>query len=242
MPELDYDRAIEIAEGVYWLGFYDANAKFHCNPYLIMDHGESVIIDPGSIPHFPIVARKTVSLVQPGEISHIILGHQDPDLCGAVPVLEKLIGRDDLRIVAHRKAATFITYYGITSPFFYPEDNDYRLVLRSGRELRFIFTPYSHAPGAIMTYDTQTRVLFSSDIFSGMSSNWSLFAHEDYVEDVINFSQKHFPPGDIMRRNLARIESLDISMIAPQHGSIIEKEEVAKYIELLKNIECGIDL
>ena len=36
MPEFDYDRAIEIAEGVYWIGYYDEKASFHCNPYLII--------------------------------------------------------------------------------------------------------------------------------------------------------------------------------------------------------------
>jgi flavorubredoxin len=45
-----------------------------------------------------------------------------------------------------------------------------------------------------------------------------------------------------VRKNLTKIESLDISMIAPQHGSIIQKEEVTKYIELLKNLGRGTDL
>ena len=242
MPEFDYDQAIEIADDVYWIGYYDENASFHCNPYLIIDDAGSIVIDPGSIPHFPIVARKIVSCIQPGQISHIILSHQDPDLCGGLPVLEKLIGRDDLKLVAHHKAAVFVAYYGVTSSFFYPEDNDYRLILKNGRELRFIFTPYSHAPGSIMTYDTRTKILFSGDVFSGMSKDWKLFADESYKENVIQFSEYNFPPGDVMKKNLAKIESLDISMIAPQHGSIIKEEEVSKYIELLKNLEYGVDL
>jgi len=242
MPEFDYDQAIEIAEGVYWIGYYDEEASVHCNPYLIIDDDESIVIDPGSIPHFPIVSRKIVSRIHPRQIGYIILSHQDPDLCGGLPVLEKIIGRDDLKLVAHRKAAIYIAYYGVTSPFFLPEDNDYRLILKSGRELKFVFTPYAHGPGTIVTYDTRTKILFSGDIFGGMSRDWELFANESSEENVIQFSQVIFPPGDVMKKNLAKIESLDISMVAPQHGSIIKREEVSKYIELLKNLECGIDL
>ena len=34
--DLDYKEYIEIAPGVYWVGFYDKKAGLHCNPYLIV--------------------------------------------------------------------------------------------------------------------------------------------------------------------------------------------------------------
>lgn len=242
MLEYDYDQAIEIAEGVYWIGHYNEKATLICNPYLIMEDDESIIIDPGSVLHFPVVARKIVSLIQPERISHIILSHHDPDSCSSLPILEKLIGRHDLKLVAHRKASIFVAYYGVSSSFLHPEENGHHLILRSGREIQFVSTPHSHAPGAIMTYDTRSKILFSTHVFSGISVRWKLFAENGYERDVIRFSQAYFPPSDAVRKNLTKIESLDISMIAPQHGSIIQKEEIPKYIELLKNLECGTDL
>ncbi len=242
MPDIDYDQAVEIAEGVYWVGYYDENAELYCNPYLIVDDGEGIVIDPGCIPHFPIVARKIVSLIQPNKISHIVLSHQDPDICSSLPVMERIIANDNLELIAHRKAAVFIQFSGSKAPFLYPEDNDYHHILKSGRELKFIFTPYSHAPGSIMTYDTQTKILFTGDVFGGTSEEWTLFAGENYERNVIDFSQVYFPSGDVLRKNLAKIETLDISMIAPQHGSIISRDEAPRYIELLKNLECGIDI
>ena len=47
---LNYDRVIQIAEGTYWIGFCDIEAGLHCNPYLIIDGEEAVVIDGGSRP------------------------------------------------------------------------------------------------------------------------------------------------------------------------------------------------
>ena len=41
----EYKNPIEIAEGIYWVGFYDAQSGLHCNPYLINDNDEVVVID-----------------------------------------------------------------------------------------------------------------------------------------------------------------------------------------------------
>lgn len=34
---LQYANPIEIAEGVYWIGFADSKVGLYCNPYLIID-------------------------------------------------------------------------------------------------------------------------------------------------------------------------------------------------------------
>ena len=39
---------IEIAEGIYWLGYTNNNVGLHCNPYLIREGDEAVLIDGGS--------------------------------------------------------------------------------------------------------------------------------------------------------------------------------------------------
>ena len=49
----NYESSVEIAEGIYWVGFYDAQSGLHCNPYLIIDHDEAVVIDGGSRPDLP---------------------------------------------------------------------------------------------------------------------------------------------------------------------------------------------
>ena len=70
MSQQNYQDAIEIAPQIYWVGVYDPKAHFHCNPYLLVNGGESVLFDPGPMPHFPTIARKVSSVVKFEDIFH----------------------------------------------------------------------------------------------------------------------------------------------------------------------------
>ena len=49
---------IEIATGIYWLGYAADNLGLHCNPYLILEGEEAVLIDGGSRDDFSNVMLK----------------------------------------------------------------------------------------------------------------------------------------------------------------------------------------
>lgn len=238
--ELDISEPIQIADGVHWIGFEDTSAGFHCNPYLLVDGGEAILFDPGSVQHFPIVLSKLVKLISLDQISHIIVTHQDPDLCGAIPKFEELIYGvgSSLKIATHTRASVLVAHYGVRSEFYCVDQNGWRLTMRSGRELKFIFTPYMHFPGSFMTFDDKTGILFSGDVFGALSFDWSIYANEYYMEAMKAFHENYMPSSEIVNSGMRKLEKLDIKMIAPQHGSIINKD-VASYIETLKNLECG---
>lgn len=89
--ELDYSDYVEIAEGVFWVGFADETAGIHCNPYLIVDNNEAVLIDSGSRNDFSTVMLKIMRTgTNPGNIKRLIYQHYDPDLCGNIP--QSIIG------------------------------------------------------------------------------------------------------------------------------------------------------
>ncbi|MEG3640373.1 MBL fold metallo-hydrolase [Magnetococcus sp. PR-3] len=242
MPQLNYDRPIAITRDIHWVGFHDAEANLHCNPYLLIDDEDVVVFDPGSIPHFPIVTRKIIDLVKPQEITLIIAHHQDPDVCGNLPVIEDVIGRDDLRIAASLNTIRLIRHYGIKSKFHDTSQQGGKLSLRSGRELQFIPTPYLHAPGAIVTYDTKSRSLFSSDLFGAIDHNWALYAGDHFPQSMDSWHQQYMPSNTILAPAMARLSQLQIDRILPQHGSIIEGEQVKVAIEHLRQLPCGLDL
>ena len=243
MSKLNYDDAVNVTRDIHWVGFYDEMANLHCNPYLLIDDHDVILIDPGSIPHFPIVMRKVIDLVNPSEINIVIAQHQDPDVCGNLAVLEDVINRDDLRVTAHTNTIRLIRHYGLRSDFYVVDKNEYGITLRSGRQLEFIFTPYLHSPGAIMTYDRKTRSLFTSDIFGGISENWSLFATgNDFHESMRPWHQQYMPSNQILKDCMQRLESYDIERILPQHGSILEGDQIPEAIRFLSELPCGIDL
>ena len=242
MKQPDYENAVAITRDIHWVGFYDTDARLHCNPYLLIDEKDVVLFDPGSIPHFPIVMRKIIDLVNPSEITCVVAHHQDPDVCGNLAVLEDIINRSDLKILAHSNCTWFIRHYGVRTNPIAVDDIDYQLTLQSGRTLDFLFTPNLHSPGAIVTYDRKTRSLFSSDLFGGISQDWSLFAADGFLEPMKEWHQNIMPANSLLRTFIERLDGMDIDRILPQHGSVLEGDNIRIAKEFLRTLPCGYDL
>jgi flavorubredoxin len=242
MKKYDYDNSIAVTRDIHWVGFYDKEANLHCNPYIMIDEDEVLFFDPGSIPHFPTVMRKVIDLVNPKDISIIIASHQDPDICGNLAVVEDVIENPDLLIAAHSYSIRFIRYYGVHSNFYPVEEQDFKIALKSGRQLEFIFTPYLHSPGSIMTYDPESQSLFSSDIFGALDVNWELFAGDNFIEPMNDFHKIYMPGNQLLKHCMLKLEKMNIRRILPQHGSILEGKQVQTAIQQLKHLSCGFDL
>ena len=242
MVKTNIDNAIAITREIYWVGFFEKTSRLQCNPYLLIDGTDAVLFDPGSIPDFPKVMRKVIDLINPNQITWIVVSHQDPDVCGNLAVVEDVIDCPDLRIAAHLNTVRLIQHLGLRSEFYVVEQPGALLTLRSGRVLRFLHLPYLHSPGAMVTHDQKSGVLFSGDLFGALSKDGNLFSHDGFPHSMDSFHQAYMPSNQVLRAGLARLESLAIKMILPQHGCVIEGADVALAIEHLKQLPCGIDL
>lgn len=236
----DFKQPIEIANSIYWVGMYLENDPFQCHPYFIKNGNESILIDPGSMLEFDETVRKVKSIADIKSIKYIILHHQDPDLAAAVPEIEKLIDRDDLLIVTHSRMSLLIKHYLVSSDYYEIDKNDNQLVTSNGFKLEFLTTPYCHSPGAFVSYEPRTKTLFSGDIFGGIEESWEFYADETYFDKAKQFHQEYMPSKDIFNYALSKIEKLDIELIAPQHGSIIQKRYIKSLINDMKNLDCGL--
>ena len=248
---------IEIAKGIYWIGYTDTYGGLHCNPYLIVEGDEAVLIDAGSREDFSTVMLKVLRTgIEPSQIKRLIYQHYDPDLCGSLPQVEAIINSPDLKIISHAENNVFIHYYSDkTEKIDYGTIKD-EFVFKTGRKLKFYSTPYSHSPGSFITYDIMTKTLFSSDLFGSYDVNWSLYlklnntCHCKDTEEcegkdekcalwgVINFCKRIMTSNKALTFALDIIDSLDINIVAPQHGSILgTKEDVKAASRMLRSIE-----
>jgi len=261
--DIDLETSVEIADGIYWVGFYDEQSGLHCNPYLIIDHDEAVVIDGGSRPDFATVMMKILQTgIAPNQISALLYQHYDPDLCGSIPNFEDIIKRDDLRIVSDSANLMFIRHYSVATRLLPISKINYQYTFSSGRILQFVKTPYSHSGGSFVTFDPQSGILFTSDLFGSLGLQWELFlnlgpecldcAHLQQcphkrtscpINDILNFHKTVMPSGKALRYSLEQILDIPFTMIAPQHGSIIYDKEIMRYVfELLSTLEgVGID-
>lgn len=261
--ELDYSKPIEVAPGVFWVGFVDAKHSLHCNPYLIIDGNEAVLIDGGSRPEFSTVMMKILQTgIHPSQIKRLIYQHYDPDLCGSIPHLEEIIGTSDLKIISHAENNVFIKHYGVKSPLLCMSAIGRKFVFASGRELQFFRTPYAHSAGSFITFDTGTNTLFTSDLFGSYDIQWHLFltllekckncpgtanCHENSDEHcpipgITLFHQRIMTSNNALHYALEQIKQLPAERIAPQHGSVIEKQYIPTITTILEQItNIGID-
>jgi diguanylate cyclase (GGDEF)-like protein len=239
---LDLEHAVEIAPRIWWVGHELAGDEFQCHVYLIEHGDQSVLIDPGSVLTFKDTLRKIEEVIPFSNIRYFICHHQDPDITGALGLIENLVTRDDARIITHWRAQVLLKHYNLKIPMWLIDANDWSLDL-GGRQLKFIFTPYLHFPGAFCTLDEKSGVLFSSDLFGGFGGEFQLIARDESCFGPIKTFHEHYMPGmDILRHALQALEKEPIRMIAPQHGYIIPGPLVRPIMERLKGLECGLYL
>jgi len=259
----DYESSIEIENGVYWVGFYDKQAGLHCNPYLIVDNDEALVIDGGSRPDFATVMMKILQTgIAPDQITALLYQHYDPDLCGSIPNFESLIKNKDLKIISASENLMFIRHYSAASQLVPISKLDFQYTFSSGRKLQFIKTPYSHSGGSIVTFDPTSGILFSSDLLGSLSTDWGLFLKlrpecvdcvnlskcpqgrkNCPIHDMLDFHKKLMPCNKALRYSIEKILEVPFKIVAPQHGSIIKDQKIMRYIfELLTSLEdVGID-
>ncbi len=238
---INRDEAIRLSDHVWWVGHVLQDDKFQCHVYLIENGTESVFVDPGSKLTFRYVLKKIETIVPFNHIRYFICHHQDPDITGALGLIDQLVTRADAIIISHWRAIALLKHYDLELPMWCVEKNNWQLTLSEGRKLEFIFTPYLHFPGAFCTFDRQSRILFSIDIFGAFVEDSSLFADdESYFEGIKFFHEHYMPSREILVNGLCRLEKYPVKMIAPQHGFIIPEPMVNFYFNQLKNIDCGL--
>lgn len=261
--KVNTEKAVEIAEGIFWVGYNDEKNGLHSNPYLIFEGDEGLLIDGGSRPDFSSVMMKILQTgILPSQIIRLLYHHYDPDLAGSVSNFESIINNPDLEIISQNQNNIFIEHYSAESKMNCINRMDNVWEFKSGRRLQFINTPYVHSPGSFITYDEKTKTLFTSDIFGAYGMQWDLFMDVQescracstyntcqsgkarcFMPGVIKFHQIIMTSNKSLRIVLDKIRELDIEIIAPQHGSLIKgAENIEIVLEKLYKIDnIGID-
>ena len=226
---------------IYWVGIDDDTA-FRCNVYLIVDGNEYIIIDPGSRKFHTQVKDRIATIVEPNKITAIILCHQDPDVSASM--IDWLDINKDLIIITSARTNILLPHYGKSDYNFFDISISLEWRFESGNILEFIEAPFMHFSGAFTTLDLTSSYLFSGDIWAALDIDWSLVV-EDFDYHIINMDLFHI---DYMASNIAtkgyayKLDNKVIKAILPQHGSIIDSDNIAKAIDYLIDLHCGLDL
>ncbi|MEQ1506242.1 MAG: MBL fold metallo-hydrolase [Myxococcota bacterium] len=250
LGEIDPTRPVRLFDRdghtVWWVGSQE-DSPFRCNVYLLVDGDVRVLFDPGSTTHhFAQVRDRVAQVVDPASVTHLVLHHQDPDLCDSIPSWIALVGRPTL--VCTPRTRLLLPYYG-----FADEDVDWLdvspldatvLPLPSGRELAFLTSPFLHFPEAMVTWDEASRFLLSSDIGAAIEADWRLVARdvEAHWQAMVPFHVFYMANNRALRGFVDKVEPFPIDAMLPQHGSILPEPLVRPILARLRELPCGIDL
>lgn len=244
-PRQDLHQPIEIAPSVWWVGMRLPDDRFQCHSYFIHCGDNSALIDPGSALTIETTLKKLRQITELDQIRYLVCHHPDPDIAGSLGFLSQHLPRPDVLVVTEWRAKALLRHYGHRFAYYRVEENDWRLPLQEGRRLEFQLTPYLHFPGALVSFDTATATLFSSDLFGGFVPDNAVLEAPDVATIIDNarpFHQHYMPSRELLTAGLTRIQLRwpEIQRIAPQHGHIVPGPLVSAAFEGLKEIECGV--
>jgi two-component system cell cycle response regulator len=239
------DGPVQIADDVWWVGVRLPGDQFQCHAYYIANGDDSVLLDPGSPLTIEATMAKVSQIADVNSIAYLVCHHPDPDIAAGLRDLSTMLTRDDVQVVTEWRAQALLKHYGHRFDYLRVEEHGWRLPLAPGRALEFQLTPYLHFPGAMVSYDTGTQTLFSSDLFGGFVPDSAVLVSDDLdyiLENAKPFHQHYMPSTELLSAGLARIQHRwpDIQRIAPQHGHVIPHPLVAGAFAGLADIDCGV--
>jgi len=222
-------KARKIKDHIYLMGSVDWDRRLFdslvplpdgtsYNAYLIEGSEKTVLLDTVD----PAMAGELMGQLEGvTKIDYIISHHAEQDHSGTIPqVLEKY---PDAKLISTPKAkGMLIDLLRIPEKSFITVEDGETLSL-GDKTLRFIYTPWVHWPETMVTWLEEDRILFSCDFFGSHIATSDLYVTEEgrvYEAAKRYFAEIMMPFRNIIGKNLEKLASYDIDMIAPSHGQI----------------------
>jgi anaerobic nitric oxide reductase flavorubredoxin len=226
---------VELAKGVYWVGFVDWTLRhFHghelsthrgssYNAYLIVDD-KTVLVDTVWGPYADRLLENVSEIVDPSKIDIVVANHAEVDHSGALPKVMQAVPQATL-IVSRRGRESVEGYYHQPWNFRTVQTGE-RLNIGK-RELVFIEAPMLHWPDSMFTYLTGDNILFSNDAFGQHYSSAGRFNSDVDQTELYEEALKYYaniltPFSSAVARKIGEVLALNlpVNIIAPSHGII----------------------
>ena len=227
---------MQLKENFYWTGILDHDLRVFdiimytefgttYNSYVLKTGGKTVLFETAKAKFFDQYLEKLKAVADIHKIDYLIVNHTEPDHSGSV---EKLLEwNPSMKIVATSCALNFLK--NIVNRDFYKipvKDNE---TLKIGdKTFRFLVVPNLHWPDTMYTYIEEDKTLVTCDSFgSHYAFDGILRSRVEKEEDYWKATKYYFdciigPFKPFMRKALERVKTMDITMICPGHGPVLD--------------------
>jgi flavorubredoxin len=218
-----------IKENIYWMGSVDWDSRLFdsliplpdgtsYNAYLIEGSEKTALLDTVD----PPMANELLAQLEGiSKIDYVVSQHAEQDHSGTIPqVLEKY---PDAKLISTPKAKGMLGDLLQTPEESFLTVDDGETLSLGDKTLKFIHVPWVHWPETMVTYLEEDRILFSCDFFGSHIATTDLFVTDEgrvYEAAKRYFAEIMMPFRNVIKKNLEKLESYNIEMIAPGHGQI----------------------
>ncbi len=228
---------LELKDGIFYVGVKDERLGAYNNAYLVKGE-KTALIDTVSEELSEQYIKNIEEIMPLKDIDYLICNHTEPDKSGAVKRVLELNG--DITVIGTIAAIKNIKEI-VNADFNEQIAKNGAVVELGSKTLEFCILPNLNWPDSMVTYERDSKTLFSCDIFSSYCCN-------DVVTEKINekifelglklyFDEKLSPYSDFARTAMDKLSKLDIDQAYTGFGPVITgnvNDVIEKYIEWSK--------
>lgn len=210
------------------------------NQYMVMVDDQAILLDPGGIEIFSAMLAAIVNYVPLEGLRHLFASHQDPDIISSLGLWDRTL--PDAKLHAPWLWEGFIRHFGCEHVEYVPLPDEGGSLRLGNREFQFIPAHYLHSSGNFHFYDPNAKILMSGDIGAALLPAESpLFVtdFDSHVEFMRGFHQRWMPSNRAKNDWVQRVRTLEIDIMAPQHGAIFKGDDVKRFLDWFEALEVG---
>ena len=200
-----FDELIQIPNGTSY------------NSYLIRGNDKTALIDTVD----PTKSHELLDNLEKldVDIDYLIVNHAEQDHSGSIPnILDKY---ENAVVITNSKCKGLLMEFLPIAEEKFLVINDGDTLDLGNKTLKFLITPWVHWPDTMVTYLEEDKIVFSCDFFGSHRATTELFADKDIYRSAKKYyAEIMMPFRAIIRKNLDKLDKIEIDMIAPSHGPI----------------------
>lgn len=213
------------------------------NQYVIVHQGAGMILDPGGHKVYNKALSETTGLLKGGKLTTIFFSHQDPDIIAAA---NGWLMTTDAQAYISALWIRFVPHFGLDRLVLdrlHPIPDEGMRYDLAGCQLIFVPGHFLHSPGNFHVYDPESKIYFSGDLGASLGMDYrEVTDFDQHLQYMEGFHRRYMASRKVMRAWAEMARTLDIEMIAPQHGAYFKgKALVNQFINWCADLECGVD-
>ncbi|MCG8394320.1 MAG: MBL fold metallo-hydrolase [Pseudomonadales bacterium] len=220
------------------------------NQFCIRHGDRAALIDPGGDLTYTPLTIALSRRVNLNGLDYILASHQDPDIIASLP---RWLMHTRCQVVVSRLWSRFLPH--LASSYVTGKmgeqlqsrilgiGDEGRVLPFAGTELWILPAHFLHSVGNFSFYDPVSGILFSGDVgasLGGEEGEVRNFA--DHLHSMVGFHRRYMASNRACRLWVAMVRDLAPRMIVPQHGGYFVGDQVARFLNWLAALECGVDL